>query len=114
MMTIVDDLRYGLGLLRAAPAFALVVIFTLALGIGANTAMFSVVNGVLLRPFPQPDAVSILLTPTLQAMLFGIDRLDPLTFIGAASVLLGATAAATAIPALRAARIDPLTALRRE
>jgi putative ABC transport system permease protein len=46
------DVRVGLRMLRRAPAFASVVIFTLALGIGANTAIFSVVYGVLLRPAP--------------------------------------------------------------
>ena len=50
------DLRYGGRILRRAPAFALIAIITLGLGIGAATAVFSVVNGVLLAPLPYPDS----------------------------------------------------------
>src|SRR5262245_28766544 len=67
MQTLWQDLRYGARMFLKAPNITLAAVITLSLGIGANTAIFSVVNAVLLRPLPYSDAERIV----------AIQELDP-------------------------------------
>ncbi|MGB9122290.1 MAG: ABC transporter permease, partial [Candidatus Angelobacter sp.] len=61
MRTFLQDIRFGIRRFKNDPAFMAVTIITLALGIGATTAIFSIINGVLLRPLPYPDSDRVVL-----------------------------------------------------
>ena len=73
MESFVQDVRYALRKLAASPGFALLTVATLALGIGANCAIFSVVNGVILRPlaYPEPGRLTFI---TSQFPALGFDQ----------------------------------------
>jgi putative ABC transport system permease protein len=107
--TLLKDIFYAVRSLRRQPGFAIVTILTLALGIGANTAVFSVVNGVLLRPlpYPQPERLEYITSqfPTLGFNQFWISLPEALelrdhnqAFSAVGAYAVGAANLGTATP----------------
>src|SRR6187551_565843 len=94
METLLQNLRYAIRRLAAAPGFTAVAALTLALGIGANTAIFSVVNGVLLRPLPyaSPDRLVRLYTSFGDTKRYSMSQPEFMDYKGLAHVFTNAAA----------------------
>jgi predicted permease len=88
-----QDVKYGVRTLGKRPGFVMVAVLTLALGIGANTAIFSVVNGVLLKPLPYPDAGKLVSVYTVlpDAPKFSVSLADYKDFMERSKVFSNAT-----------------------
>ncbi len=74
------DVRHGLRMLRASPTFTTVAVLTLALGVGANTAVFSVVDALWLRPLPIDDAKHLVMVYTTEKTSRGSSPTGPTSY----------------------------------
>ena len=90
MTSIMQDVRYALRQLRKSPGFALTAVTVLALGLGANIAVFTLLDGILLRPMPyvRPDRIMAVNAPTMNgfAMEMGYANLQQLIDAAGANV----------------------------
>ena len=81
METLIQDLRYAIRSLRRSPGFVAVAVLTLAVGVGANTAIFSAVEGVLLRPLPYQDPDRVVFIQEKRAVSGQPNSVSPLNYL---------------------------------
>ena len=77
MSFIIQDIRYGIRSLLRRPAFTVIAVITLAIGIGANTAIFSVVDATLLRQLPYPESERLVMTNSPSILVPSADMIWP-------------------------------------
>jgi ABC-type lipoprotein release transport system permease subunit len=120
MHTLLQDVRFALRAMHKSPGFTIAATATLALAIGANAVVFSVMNGLILRPLNVPEAQSLyvieraIASRVLAFVVYQATPRDPLVLVGVvlAMALLGLLA--TWIPARRALSVNPMILLREE
>ena len=111
VQTFLQDVRYALRLIRRAPGFATVTVLTVALGIAANTAIFSIVNGILIRPLPyaEPDRlVRIYLANPAQNVDDGVASVPEIDDWRSRSRAFSSMAGYSSLPMILVGRGDPV------